>query len=156
MGIKGFVTAPDGTPLFNSTIEVGSILHPVRSSYNGDYWRLLMPGSYVVTASLPGYVSQSKSVQVMASGPSILNFTLTPSIATSAPIVLQSNLDALITQVNLLTDVEKQASVLSDAKDPDDSIFVHHNHQDLLDVLNSVKIKCSSIVSIYSIGLIFY
>lgn len=42
--------------------------HPVRSARDGDYWRLLKPGSYDVKVSKQGYVPVTRTIQV-AKGP---------------------------------------------------------------------------------------
>lgn len=157
MGIKGFVTAPDGTPLANTVISVETIDHPVKSSQFGDYWRLLMPGEYVVTATRPGFSAQSRAVTVVADRPTVLNFTLTPLSSSTPPIssvkpIAQSGLETLVSQVNLLADASKQAEVLKDASDPSDDMFVHHDHDKLYEVLVNVQRKCSSISNIYTIG----
>lgn len=41
-------------------IQVEGVLHQVRSVQHGAYWRLLLPGSYNVTITAAGYVSQTK------------------------------------------------------------------------------------------------
>ena len=76
-GIKGFVKSSSGSYLSNATIRIHGIDHNVQSLSNGDYFRLLLPGTYHVTASLPGYARDTKKV-VVNEGPAIvLNFTLT-------------------------------------------------------------------------------
>ncbi|CAJ0949212.1 unnamed protein product [Ranitomeya imitator] len=76
-GIKGFVLdATDGRGIFNATISVADINHPVTSDKAGDYWRLLVPGSYKVTASARGYVPVTKTLNVTEDGALVTNFTL--------------------------------------------------------------------------------
>ena len=90
MGIKGFVTDDlpisinkdelnngiIGNPIQNAVIAVTGIAHNISTSHFGDYWRLLMPGSYEVTASANGYLSLTRLVTVNAQSPVELNFTL--------------------------------------------------------------------------------
>ncbi|KAL7648647.1 UNVERIFIED_CONTAM: hypothetical protein RMT77_000554 [Armadillidium vulgare] len=63
-GIKGFVTDENNKSISNATIQVEGIQKNVTSAADGDYWRLLLPGAYLVSASAPGYETETKSVNV--------------------------------------------------------------------------------------------
>jgi len=75
-GIKGIVRdAATGIPLSNAVIYVRNVTksnyskevdinHDVTSVHGGDYWRLLTPGDYVVTAVHPGYLPATQKVTV--------------------------------------------------------------------------------------------
>ncbi|XP_075052989.1 carboxypeptidase D [Mixophyes fleayi] len=79
-GIKGFVLdATDGRSIFNATISVADINHPVTSDKAGDYWRLLVPGTYKVTVSARGYVPVVKTINVTEGEAVVTNFTLVRS-----------------------------------------------------------------------------
>ncbi|XP_029133811.2 probable carboxypeptidase X1 isoform X1 [Labrus bergylta] len=78
-GIKGIVRDKDteaGIP--DAIIKVDDIDHHIRSVADGDYWRLLNPGEYRVTASAEGYFPSSRTCQVMYDFfPTICDFNLT-------------------------------------------------------------------------------
>uniref|UniRef100_A0A8W4F8Q6 Carboxypeptidase D n=1 Tax=Sus scrofa TaxID=9823 RepID=A0A8W4F8Q6_PIG len=79
-GVKGFVLdATDGRGILNATISVAEINHPVTTYKTGDYWRLLVPGTYKITASARGYNPVTKNVTVKSEGAVQVNFTLVRS-----------------------------------------------------------------------------
>lgn len=63
-GIKGVVTDEQGIPIANATISVSGINHGVKTASGGDYWRLLNPGEYRVTAQAEGYTPSAKTCNV--------------------------------------------------------------------------------------------
>ena len=121
-------------------------------------------GTYEITASAKGYYPLTKTVLVNADKPTQLNFTLARETADA----FHSNnnkagtnnyekndsetLERLVSQINLLTDIEKRDNFLIKATDPSPATFVHHDHIGLVDLMMKVKEKCPSITSVYSIG----
>lgn len=84
-GVKGFVTNSNGTAVPYATIKVNDRNHGVQAAKDGDYWRLLVPGTYRVTASAAGYGAVTRDVTVTDGQAQTLNFTLTAgSTRTSA------------------------------------------------------------------------
>ncbi|CAH2274982.1 adipocyte enhancer-binding 1 [Pelobates cultripes] len=63
-GIKGIVTDREGEPIANATISVAEISHDVMTASGGDYWRILNPGEYRVTARAEGYTPSVKTCTV--------------------------------------------------------------------------------------------
>lgn len=54
-GFKGTVIdSKDGSGIPNASITVDTIQHTVTTNIAGDYWRLLVPKTYRLTASAQG------------------------------------------------------------------------------------------------------
>uniref|UniRef100_T1J6F0 Peptidase M14 domain-containing protein n=1 Tax=Strigamia maritima TaxID=126957 RepID=T1J6F0_STRMM len=75
-GLNGFIYNSRGESIADATVSVSGINHNVVSSLDGDYWRLLAPGNYVVTVSKDGYSRVNRSVIIPEIGAITLNFTL--------------------------------------------------------------------------------
>uniref|UniRef100_A0A3B4VRZ7 AE binding protein 1a n=1 Tax=Seriola dumerili TaxID=41447 RepID=A0A3B4VRZ7_SERDU len=86
-GIKGVVRDVEGNPLPNATVTVEGIRHDILTSerptlvaVGGDYWRLLNPGEYRVSAKADGYTPQTRLCLVgYDSGATPCSFTLAKS-----------------------------------------------------------------------------
>ncbi|KYM95838.1 Carboxypeptidase D [Cyphomyrmex costatus] len=77
IGVKGFVFSKDGRPIEKANIVVEGINHNVTTTVNGEYWRLLLPGTYSIYCVAWGYEpSEPVNVNVLESSPTIVNFTL--------------------------------------------------------------------------------
>ncbi|XP_049576714.1 carboxypeptidase Z isoform X2 [Syngnathus scovelli] len=63
-GIKGIVKDLDGNGIKDATIAVKGIRKDVTTDEGGDYWRLLTPGTHIVTATAKGYSRVSKRVHL--------------------------------------------------------------------------------------------
>ena len=86
-GVSGFVTDNNGIPIANATIHIHDIDHDVKSAAFGDYWRLLVAGSYTITVTADGYNPKTTSDVVVAdSTVTKLNFTLSPLTESNEPI----------------------------------------------------------------------
>ena len=85
-GISGFVTDTDGQPIANASIRVHGIDHDIKSAFHGDYWRLLVGGTYTITVTADGYLpSTTSGVIVTDSTVTKLNLTLTRSAQSNLP-----------------------------------------------------------------------
>nr|CAD7428661.1 unnamed protein product [Timema monikensis] len=93
IGVKGQVKdAETGKPLANAVIHVKNVTggrdddiqHDVTSVHDGDYWRLLTPGKYVITAYRDDYRPKSVRVTVVnqphQEAPRV-DFDLTPVVS---------------------------------------------------------------------------
>ncbi|XP_032433453.1 inactive carboxypeptidase-like protein X2 isoform X1 [Xiphophorus hellerii] len=79
-GIRGIVKDQQGNPIANATISVEGINHDVTTAPTGDYWRLLNPGEYRVTAKAEGFSSETKLCVVgYESGATSCSFNLAKS-----------------------------------------------------------------------------
>ena len=64
MGAKGFVVDEKKKPLIGAKITVEGIRHSIVSGFFGDFYRLLTPGKYNITASYEGKVPVTKEVVI--------------------------------------------------------------------------------------------
>ncbi|KAM9318296.1 carboxypeptidase D [Pholidichthys leucotaenia] len=77
-GVKGTVSdSRDGTGIPNATISVEGINHSVTTAHSGDYWRLLIPGTYSITASALGYEPVMTYATVSKDRAEVVDFRLT-------------------------------------------------------------------------------
>lgn len=53
-GVHGFVVSTIGNPIKNAEVYVEGIDHIVKTTALGDYWRILLPGKYNLTAMARG------------------------------------------------------------------------------------------------------
>ena len=75
-GVKGFIKDSAGKPIKGAMISVVGREHPVTSAEDGDYWRLLVPGTYTIRVSAKGFPGSQMQVKVPKVGSVVLNFTL--------------------------------------------------------------------------------
>nr|XP_046242814.1 inactive carboxypeptidase-like protein X2 [Scatophagus argus]XP_046242815.1 inactive carboxypeptidase-like protein X2 [Scatophagus argus] len=79
-GIRGVVKDQQGNAIANATVSVEGINHDVTTAPTGDYWRLLNPGEYRVTARAEGFSPVTKLCVVgYQSGATACSFNLAKS-----------------------------------------------------------------------------
>lgn len=90
IGVRGNVhSAVDGSPIEGATITVVNITnghellipHDIITTNTGEYWRLLTPGKYRISASKPGFQTMNHEVTVInppRAEAAVLNFNLAP------------------------------------------------------------------------------
>ncbi|OXB72963.1 UNVERIFIED_CONTAM: hypothetical protein H355_006503 [Colinus virginianus] len=66
LGVKGQVTDKNGNPIPNAIVEAKGRPHicPYRTNEHGEYFLLLLPGKYVINATVPGFKSVLKTVDI--------------------------------------------------------------------------------------------
>ena len=97
--MSGFVKNNKGEPLSEATISVADRRHDVTTSKDGDYWRLLVPGSYEITAGAKGYQPKTHLVELRTSEGKVVNFTLKPTQEDGTKLSLVAGEDELLDRV---------------------------------------------------------
>ncbi|XP_023652725.1 carboxypeptidase N catalytic chain isoform X2 [Paramormyrops kingsleyae] len=84
-GIKGMVYDENNNPIGGAVISVSGINHDITSGVSGDYFRLLLPGTYTVKASAPRYQPSTNVVTVGPAEAVQLHFYLKVAAKESNP-----------------------------------------------------------------------
>lgn len=83
-GVAGYVTDEGGSPVANARVVIIGRDHNITTTVNGEYWRLLSPGSYSIAVYADGFSPACESdIEVPTSGKLALNFSL--ELATDNP-----------------------------------------------------------------------
>ncbi|MDP2173996.1 MAG: M14 family zinc carboxypeptidase [Candidatus Cloacimonadaceae bacterium] len=89
-GVRGLVTNSGGAPLAANISVSGNAKRINTDPALGDYHRLLLPGTYTVTAAATGYLPQSVGVTVSAFNAIVQNFVLEPAQITSLQGIIRN------------------------------------------------------------------
>uniref|UniRef100_A0A3B4TBF9 Carboxypeptidase D n=2 Tax=Seriola dumerili TaxID=41447 RepID=A0A3B4TBF9_SERDU len=173
IGVRGYVKeAVSGAPLTNVSIVVAGVRHNLTTGEYGDYYRLLLPGTYNITAVAPGYTSVTVySVQVMEDKATEHNFTLAPVVSeaasnitvptSSTPSTSHPNISTTTTKPSDPTQTwvapsegnKNSPTLLSPEHQPiQPQEFRHHNYADMELFLRKYSSEFPSIAHLYSIG----
>ncbi|XP_066502656.1 carboxypeptidase D, b isoform X2 [Hoplias malabaricus] len=151
IGIKGYVMNSAGMGLPDSYISVAGIDHNITTLSFGDYYRLLLPGTYNITASFPGYILKTvNNVKVTEGKATILNFTLKDS---SEEMLVSEPLTSTVptTSYSTIRSLHSEgASTHEPSIQPPD--FRHYSYLDMELFLKQISAVYSSITHLYSIG----
>ncbi|KAM3615949.1 uncharacterized protein V6R79_010114 [Siganus canaliculatus] len=179
IGVRGYVKeATNGTALTNVSIVVAGIRHNLTTGAYGDYYRLLLPGTYNITAVAPGFTPMTvNSVEVMEGKATELNFTLAPMVnetaasttmmthtvtSTSSPKIqtTTSSSNSVTsssnsTQTPAVTDETHKTSpplLLPEHQPIQPQEFRHHSYADMEIFLRKYSSEFPSIVHLMSVG----
>jgi hypothetical protein len=80
--LAGFITDTAGAPVANATVSVVGIDHDLMSTAEGEYWRLLAPGTYILSVDAPGYLPAQQTVVAhnYTAAATLTNFSLVPDL----------------------------------------------------------------------------
>ncbi|XP_076138273.1 carboxypeptidase D [Alosa pseudoharengus] len=158
-GVKGMVfDLKDGTGIPNATITVEDIDHPVRTSKAGDYWRLLVPGVYNITATAQGYSPVRVMVTVPERGAKEVNFRL-PRLreegtgqamnggAESTQDPNEVEFQSLIKELSIGSGLDQLIKTTAT-----ESQFRYRNYKELSEFLRGLHLNFLKIVSLRSLG----
>ncbi|XP_077421112.1 carboxypeptidase D [Vanacampus margaritifer] len=157
-GIKGTVSdIRDGMGVPNATIQVEGIDHNITTAHTGDYWRLLVPGTYSITASAHGYQSVRTYATVSEDGAETVDFRLTRlhsepnGLSPSGPLPTHNpsveEFESLIKDLSLGQGLEK----LVKSTDTDSS-FRFRGYKEMSAFLRGLTLNFPKITSLQSLG----
>ncbi|XP_065657239.1 carboxypeptidase D [Hydra vulgaris] len=113
-GIKGFVKDENGNSIKGARISIGDRKHDIRSAEDGDYWRLLVPGTYEVECRAKGFHAVSKNVEVGTGDAVFVNFTMVPKV--------EDELEATLGHVNKATFITHDVMYRYDGRDSGNAV----------------------------------
>ena len=139
-GVKGFVHDEDGNGIANATVSVHRINHDVVTAASGDYWRLLVPGTYTISAHASGFEAEIHSDVVVSDGqPTELTFRL-------KRVSTDENDD------DEEEEEEEDEAPHVDGKHFEANEFKHHRYDLLTTLLKQSAEKFPGITRLYSLG----
>lgn len=154
IGFKGFVKDSEGNPVTNATVIVDGIEHTILTAKDGDYWRLLAPGHYSVTAWAPGYDESRQNITVGhaifedaatgLAGAKVFNFTLQPDSTSVWSEMSDFELADNVKEVPFLTNNEIKSALADLENDYSEIAEAMINDADWSQVIPGLKLGTES------------
>lgn len=66
-GVRGIVSDAHGLAVPGAVLKIKGRKIPFKASARGEFWRILMPGHYVLVVSAPGYATKEENIFVTGS-----------------------------------------------------------------------------------------
>ncbi|XP_062872508.1 carboxypeptidase D [Trichomycterus rosablanca] len=152
-GVKGLVTdGRDGTGIPNATITVEGINHSITTYKDGDYWRILVPGTYHLTASAQGYTSVDTYATVPENGVEVVDFKLTRIRSDSSGPATHSDsseeeFHSFIKQLSVGPGLDQLIQNTGTT-----TSFRYHSYKELSEFLRSLNLNFPNITFLRSLG----
>ncbi|KAK3560968.1 hypothetical protein QTP86_023158 [Hemibagrus guttatus] len=152
-GVKGMVTdSKDGTGIPNATITVEGIEHSITTNRAGDYWRLLIPGTYHLTASAQGYKSVVTYATVPDGDAEVVDFKLTrirrdTSSPAAQPDSSEEEFQSFIKQLSVGPGLDQLIQNTATT-----SSFRYRGYEEMSEFLRSLNLNFPKITSLRSLG----
>ncbi|XP_057299684.1 carboxypeptidase D-like [Hydractinia symbiolongicarpus] len=77
-GVRGFIKDESGNPIKGAKVIIGDRRHDIKSGDDGDFYRLLVPGTYDVQCRAKGFKGSVQNVEVTPGDATVVNFTMSP------------------------------------------------------------------------------
>lgn len=163
IGISGFIREGDSTiGIPNAIVHVHGINHDVKTSKFGDFWRLLVPGTYDVTFTAKGYKAVTYTNVTVPKGANvktvvkmwkeesnkIIDSNTHSNQPTNKSKPLLENLNWLVKEIDKLHDAEHR----TDLKFVEPKEFIYHHFPQMETFLKTCRNLCPNITRLYSIG----
>ncbi|XP_058270975.1 carboxypeptidase D-like [Hemibagrus wyckioides] len=148
IGVRGYVLNTSGMGIPGSNISVAGIDHIITAWIYGDYYRLLLPGTYNITVSALGYLpSTINNITVTEGKATLLNFIL----KNLSEEVLVSGVPASPVPTVAYQSTERVLGT-QQASTPEPPVKSHHSYSEMEAYLQQISSVYSSHAQLYSIG----
>lgn len=126
-GIYGYVIDQENRPIANATIKIKDLNHDIRTGREGDFWRLLMPGEYMVSVHKDNYRAAHRHVSVGRTGTPAKKITFT---LVSGPKDLSSDMRAMgLGDAGLMTTTNLNNTKLTQSIVTNDNQKINNNNK---------------------------